>query len=269
MILETVDRNKWRLLFWFLGTTGLGSVLASILGFLVLVLIIVSLIGSALHSDGFKTYQPVTAPAQTITKNGDGTITWSNEWVGLNNQPVVSWAQKMSPHLVRCGVANYTQCYDSGFPQAVLDFWSQTCSGPCYQYWMNGNLQCVMFVTGAYGAAGQQLPSARNAVLFWEDYAGLSEWTEYANGTALPVPGDIIVWQDGENVAYPGTGAGHVAIVTDVQAPTKDATGFVQFAQGNSVNLVDTQPIDTNGYMHTWPGYKVLGFIRHTSFFSK
>jgi hypothetical protein len=213
-------------------------------------------VASALHSDGVQVYSSSTTQTASSTFTAD--------WTGQANTPVVEWAEKMAPHLQHCGDEDYMQCYDASFPAQVLTYWQSSCSGSCSVLWSNGDLQCVLFVTGAYGAAGQSLPYAPDAVYFWQDYANLAGWTEYANGTALPEPGDIIVWQDGSG-AYPGSGAGHVAIVTDVQAPTATQTGFVQFAQGNSYDAVDTQPIDNSDVLHTWQNFTVLGYIRHTS----
>src|SRR5437879_2798336 len=51
-----------------------------------------------------------------------------------------------------CSASNPDSYYDSGLPQAVLNFWARACpqGSACWADWQNGNLQCVMLVTAAY-----------------------------------------------------------------------------------------------------------------------
>jgi hypothetical protein len=124
--------------------------------------------------------------------------------------------------------------------------------------WGNGNVQCVAFVDGAYRQAGIALPAAPNAADFWSAYAALPGWTEIANGSGLPRPGDIIAMRGGEQ------GFGHVAIVTGVTPPQGGQPGTVTIAQSNSPTATDTLTIQPNGQVVSWPGFTIQGFVRPT-----
>ncbi len=95
----------------------------------------------------------------------------------------------------------------------------------------------------------------------------MSGWQEIPNVSAhsSPLPGDIIVWENG--------GLGHMAIVLDVKLPTNEHTsGYVMFGETNGPTPIMQEPLVINSsgklVMLTWPGYFVLGYIRHTAFVS-
>jgi surface antigen len=139
---------------------------------------------------------------------------------------------------------------------------------------VSGNLQCVEFVTGVFGALGDPLPAVGNGIDFWSLYANRSGWQEIPNGQGDPQVGDIVVWSGGQY--------GHVAIVVSVTPPTFTQSGSVTVgeanAPGNTPGVVLGQPGNfytmtwghpnramPSGYVDTWPGFAVLGFIRQTS----
>jgi surface antigen len=163
-----------------------------------------------------------------------------------------------------CSATNPDTYYDTGLPQAVLSFWQKSCpaGSGCYADWQNGNLQCVMLVTGAFALAGAPLPSAGNAIDFWSLYAhrdGFIEIPSSAPGTAayqrqLPMPGDIMVWGNG--------GLGHVAIVTAVVPPATSQPGSITFAESNGPGAILTEPLLSDLTIQTWKGYTVYGYIR-------
>ena len=139
------------------------------------------------------------------------------------------------------------------------------------QLFAPGSLQCVSFVTGAFAAAGDPLPAQGNAIDFWSLYKNRAGWQEITNGQGAPAPGDIVVWSGGQY--------GHVAIVASIKSPTSNQGGSVTVGEangpgntpgvspggkGNFYTMLWTPPT-TNlpaGYVTTWPGYTVLGFIR-------
>ena len=169
-------------------------------------------------------------------------------------------ALAMAPHLS----GNPDAWYDAGMPQPVLSFWSQTCparSG-CWIDWQEGNLQCVLFVTGAYALAGSPLPAAGNAIDFWSLYQNRPGWVEIPAAAAppaqrsLPMPGDIMVWYN------PPPAVGHVAIVVGVNPPSGRHNGSVTFAEANGPGALVTETLLPDLSVVTWSAYTVLGYIR-------
>jgi|SRR5579883_34665 len=240
-----------RVLFWFFGPAA-GCLVSMLLVPVFILLIILSSV-AALKGQSINPSTSGVNPQQSMT----GFV-----WSGKKNQAVVNAALSMTPYL-----RNNAREYVEGFPQAALDYWSEFCpwSSGCWEDWQNGNVQCVMFVFAAYGLAGQDLPSAPDAVFFWRDYQDVPGWLEIPNGTKTgPIPGDIIVWSD--------NGLGHVAIVLDVQMPTLGQAGSVTFGQANGPASIEQQPLtfDAAGNltMQTWRGYTVLGYIRHVAYVS-
>lgn len=148
--------------------------------------------------------------------------------------------------------------YDSGLPGNVLAYWARSCplGSGCFIDWQEGNLQCVLLVTGAYDLAGDPLPATGYAIDFWSLYANRAGWMRVVNGKGLPAAGDIMVWGD--------KGFGHVAIVLSVSPPRAQQPGTVIFAQANGPSPVESHAILPDGYVVTWPGYWVLGFLRAT-----
>jgi hypothetical protein len=178
----------------------------------------------------------------------------------VHGSAIVQAALAMAEHLHNCGPEGYDQCYDSGFPRAALLYWQQICPG-CAA-WANGNLQCVMFVAAAYALGGDPLETISNAVDFWPNYQRpemrAKGWVEIPNGTGLPLPGDMVV------MASPFFGGvGHIAVVTAVTPPLGGRDGQLTFAQANGPGPLNTFPLPPDLQLHTWPGYTVLGYIRH------
>jgi hypothetical protein len=157
--------------------------------------------------------------------------------------------------------------YDTSMPQPVLHFWAGACpSGSgCWIDWQEGNLQCVLLVTGAFALAGSPLPVAGNAIDFWSLYQNRPGWLEVPSAIAppsqrgLPMPGDIMVWYD------PPPLVGHVAIVVGVNPPLAGHNGSVTFAEANGPGSIVTQTLLPNLSVVTWSNpipYSVLGYIR-------
>jgi CHAP domain/Peptidase C39 family len=180
-----------------------------------------------------------------------------------NGASVATAALAMAQHLS----GNPDAWYDTGMPQAVLTFWSQSCpSGSgCWIDWQEGSLQCVLFVTGAFALAGSPLPVVGNAIDFWSLYQNRPGWVEIPSAAApptqrsLPMPGDIMVWYN------PPPLVGHVAIVVGVNPPTGGHNGSVTFAEANGPGALVTEPLLPDLSVVTWSDpipYTVLGYIR-------
>jgi hypothetical protein len=131
--------------------------------------------------------------------------------------------------------------------------------------WQEGNLQCVLLVTGSYALAGFPLPAAGNAIDFWSLYRQRPGWQEIPAAAAppsqrgLPMPGDIMVWYD------PPPRVGHVAIVVAVSPPINGANGSVTFAEANGPGALVTETLLPDLSVLTWSSpipYTVLGYIR-------
>jgi CHAP domain len=157
--------------------------------------------------------------------------------------------------------------YDTSMPQPVLHFWASVCprGSGCWIDWQEGNLQCVLLVTGAFALAGSPLPAAGNAIDFWSLYQNRPGWIEVPSATAppsqrgLPMPGDIMVWYD------PPPLVGHVAIVVGVNPPLAGHNGSVTFAEANGPGPIVTQTLLPDLSVVTWTNpipYSVLGYIR-------
>jgi Transglycosylase SLT domain/CHAP domain len=160
--------------------------------------------------------------------------------------------------------------YDAGMPQPVLQYWQSTCppGSGCWVDWQEGNLQCVLLVTGTYALAGSPLPAAGNAIDFWSLYQNRPGWMEIPSAVAppsqrgLPMPGDIMVWYD------PPPRVGHVAIVVGVNPPINGQNGSVTFAEANGPGALVTQTLLPDLSVITWSSpipYTVLGYIRPAS----
>lgn len=253
-----MNRNTRKILLWLVigGTPPLVvSGLMVMLAFLLLVMIAsfsASLFGHGVEFGGQGSSEPQ--------------ITTSQKWTGQENKAVVDAALTLVTRLYNCGSENHTQCYTS-MPETDIDFWASACpSGSgCFSYWQSGDFQCVTFVTGVYHNAGQDVPDAPNAAQFWTDpkFNSQDGW-EHISNSSMPEPGDIGVLSGPTPDA-----AGHVFIVTDVVPPTPGGItpGYVQFAQGNALVGIATEPLvqwsGGNITMGIWSGYSVLGYLRH------
>jgi hypothetical protein len=63
-------------------------------------------------------------------------------------------------------------------------------------------------------------------------------------------------------VSWSGGTAGHLAIVVDLQVPTKNQDGYIVIAQSNAPNAFEQLTWHTNGQIDSWSGYTLQGFIR-------
>lgn len=190
--------------------------------------------------------------------------------MGGSNGQVVAAARLLAAHLS----GPRAQDYGTDFPQAVVHYWASVCpeqgndpTKGCYPDWQSGNLQCVMFVSGAYSLANEALPAAGNAIDFWSLYQSLAGWKEIpASPTTpvaqrgLPAAGDIMVWSD--DPKFVKEAFGHVAIVLSVTPPSRGADGSVTFGEANGPGSVVSQPIAPDMTVRTWIHYTVLGYIR-------
>jgi surface antigen len=190
--------------------------------------------------------------------------------MGGSNGQVVAAASLMAAHLSGPRAQNY----GTDFPQAVVHYWASVCpeqgtdpTKGCYPDWQSGNLQCVLFVSGAYALANQPLPASGNAIDFWSLYQGRAGWKEIptspttpAAQRGLPAAGDIMVWSD--DPKFVKEAFGHVAIVLSVTPPSAGTDGSVTFAEANGPGSVVSQPIAPDLTVATWVHYTVLGYIR-------
>jgi CHAP domain/Transglycosylase SLT domain len=131
-----------------------------------------------------------------------------------------------------------------------------------------GSLQCVSFVTGVFAAAKDPLPAQGNAIDFWSLYANRPGWQEINNGEGDPQVGDMVVWStDTTSSGEPG----HIAIVVGVNPPSTTQPGSVTVGEANAPTSFYTMTWGvpnramTSGYVDTWPGFTVKGFIRQTT----
>lgn len=184
-------------------------------------------------------------------------------WTGERNQAVVNEAVHIASAIYNCGADGLGQCYDASLIPDAVAYWQRTCPG-CAA-WQNGNLQCVMLLTAAFGLAGQDLPYVGNAITFYTSgaYLNLPGWEELSP-LSMPEPGDIIVL----NSPFFG-GVGHVVLVVDVKPPQNGQAGYVQFAQANGPGSINQEPLtqDASGGLHMqiWPQYTIKCYIRHAA----
>ena len=254
-----MNRNTRKVLIWLVigGTPPLiVSGLMVLLAFLLLIMI--TAFGAALFGQGVQFGGQGSSTQQ---------ITTSQQWTGQQNTTVVTAALSLVSRLYNCGSENHTQCYTS-MPQTDIDLWSSACppGTGCFPYWQSGDFQCVTFVTGVYHNAGQDVPDAPNAVDFWSDahFTVRAGW-EHISPMSMPEPGDIGVLSGPTPDA-----AGHVFVITNVVPPSNGKMGMVQFAQGNALVGIATLPLvqQNEGIVidfSTWPGYQLLGYLRHVS----
>lgn len=206
---------------------------------------------------------PAQDPAGLFS-NGFVPLQVTHAWQGPENQAVVNDALYVAAGLYDGPPDGLDTWYvPARIPQAIA-YWQQTCPG-CAA-WAQGNLQCVMLLTAAYGLAGQPLPYIGNAVTFWTSgaYAHQPGWAMLP-ASALPYPGDIVVLDS----PYFG-GVGHVVILVDVKLPAGPGrSGYVQFAEANGPGSIDQMPLEEDAFGHfaiaVWRNYTVLGLIRHVS----
>ena len=140
--------------------------------------------------------------------------------------PIVNAAIQLEQHLFGGRSQDYTQSDPA--MQNVVNYWKDACgtNGTICPEATSGNLQCVMFVVGAFAMANNKLPIWGNAQDFWPLYQNRAGWQEIAAGTGLPAPGDIVVWRGGQY--------GHVAIAVKVTPPLNGQPGSLVVAQANA-----------------------------------
>ncbi len=206
---------------------------------------------------------PSQDPA-VLFSNGFLPLQVTHAWQGPENQTVVNAALYVAAGLYDGPPDGLDTWYVSARIPAALAYWQRTCAS-CTE-WAQGNLQCVMLVTAAYGLAGQPLPYVGNAVTFWTSgaYAHQPGWAMLP-ASAMPSPGDIVVMSS----PYFG-GVGHVVILVDVRLPAGPGQiGYVQFAQANGPGSIDQMPLseDASGRfaIGIWRNYTILGLLRHAS----
>lgn len=232
------------------GGASVGCLLAMSIGLILLISLVVALVGGTAPSGG-----------------GPTVITASHEWTGLRNQPVVDRALHIAAGLYDGPPDGLDTWYHADQIADALAYWNKTCPGFCGGSYRQGNLQCVMLITAAYGLANQPLPFVGNAITFWTSgiYQTSAGW-EAVPPNDMPYPGDILVLDSGQNFE----GVGHVAIVVDVKPPhaKTGAPGYIQIAEANGPNPL-TQLALTRGptgslHLVIWKGYTTMGYLRHS-----
>lgn len=163
-------------------------------------------------------------------------------WTAPGHLASVVAAAETLQHHVFGSLANQ---YDLSDPviQRVSQYWFASCGrhGQICEQARSGNLQCVLFVTGAFYLGGNPLPAVGNAQDFWWLYQNRAGWKQiYATAfppaqRGLPAPGDLMVWQGGRHleqgrmVEY-----GHIAVVVRVVPPKDGHHGSITVAQANA-----------------------------------
>jgi hypothetical protein len=91
-----------------------------------------------------------TSTVTSTTATDGGTVTTaSTVWTGQKNVAVVDEALAMVPALYNGPPENYDSWYHAEMIPEAIAYWTRTCPG-CSE-WAEGNLQCVMLITAAYG----------------------------------------------------------------------------------------------------------------------
>lgn len=156
---------------------------------------------------------------------------------------IVTAARSLQAH-VHGSRSNLYDIHDP-FMKPVLGYWAKSCpgNGPggICALAESGNLQCVEFVTAAYWLGGDPLPAAPNAEEFWDTYARQPGWQQIPSpsafpGTAKQAPhlGDLMVFKGGAHLENGHmVEFGHIGIVVGFTAPSADADGSIEIAQGN------------------------------------
>jgi hypothetical protein len=165
---------------------------------------------------------------------------------------IAAEAMSIAQHLHPGPPHGYDVSYDVALPQAVLAYWQAMCPG-C-STWQNGNLQCATFVAAATALVGAPLDRVLTAVQWWSVYqTAHGGWSEIPDGSAMPQPGDVIVFSSAANAA------GHAGIVTNV------TSNALTFAEANGPGPFVTFSLQGNTPLVTWSGFRVLGYLRYTS----
>ncbi len=257
---QPVRRRKTSL-FWLAVAAcggGIGGVFIVVISVTVLLVITLGVfVGvdtkSSNTSNAYSTYSGGAVTPLDVTTN----------WTGARNQAVVNEAVHIASAIYDCGPDQLGTCYDAALIPDAVAYWQRTCPG-CAA-WQNGDLQCVMLVTAAFGLAGQSLPYVGNAITFYTSGAYLHApgWEELSP-LSMPEPGDMIVMDS----PFFG-GVGHIVIVVDVKPPHGGQAGYVQFAEANGPGSVIQEPLtqDASGGLHMqiWTDYTVECYIRHTA----
>ncbi len=199
-----------------------------------------------------------------------------SQCAGMSSCELVYAATTLEYHLNGVNENDYPHNADDTptdpFLRPIWDYWKQVCGGSVCSDMVPGNVQCVEFVKGVFFLAHQPVNDHPDAIDWWYDYANKPGWKEIPADSAppdqrgVPQPGDVVIWDDG--------GAGHIAIVIGVQLPLSDKDGWVEVAQGNGPgNRFPGSDWPGNYYtmtlkpdlsVLTWPGYRVMGYIRET-----
>lgn len=122
----------------------------------------------------------------------------------------------------------------------------------------DGSAQCTRFVSSVYQqATGRSIGYFPNGGDWLNKFQGRSGFMEITAGPgSYPIPGDIIVLQDGN--------AGHVAIAVGVQDPVGNQNGKVLVAQGNATTVLEEWTLFPDGTLKPPWSYwtNVPGYIR-------
>jgi hypothetical protein len=250
-------RTFLRLPNWFIivVVSGLSSLILPLVVMLLILLVAATLLAPLAQ---------VSLPFSQSGFNGGTTPKVTHEWAGPRNQSVVNAALYVASGLYDGPPDGYDTWYDANKIPDAIAYWQASCPG-CAA-WAQGNLQCVMLITAAYGLAHQQLPYISNAINFWTqgNYGNRPGW-ETLSPTVVPYPGDMIVLDS----PYFG-GTGHIVLVIDIKLPGPVQEGYVQFAEANGPGPLVQMPLiqEANGnlIMGIWRNYTVEGYIRHIEY---
>lgn len=254
--MENKQRSRKKGLLWLilgsLGCSGCGIAVFVISLILLMMLLTTIIMKQKTNLSEFAT----PAPGSSLLLNLP-----THNWKGLANELVVAEALHIAAALYDGPPDNYDTWYNASQIPDAITYWQQACAG-C-STWVQGNLQCGMFVAAAYGLAKQTMPyfGATAIDLYTSGvYLNKPGWAEETPET-LPLPGDIII------LSGPHSGAdGHVAIVDDIQLPADGQAGYVQFVQANGPGAINQEPLAQDGsgfHMEIWANYTVVAYLRH------
>ncbi|MBX5450170.1 hypothetical protein [Thermogemmatispora sp.] len=251
-------RSRRRNLFWLAVAAAGGGISGVVVVVVSLVIMLSLLLTLSLQVDG---KSAATTPSYSSSSLSLSKA--SHNWTGKRNQAVVNAALYIASGLYNGPPEGYDSWYHADMIPDAIAYWQRTCGG-CAA-WAQGNLQCVMLISAAYGLAGQPLPYVGTAITFYTSGAYLhAPGYEELSPDSMPIPGDIIVLDS----PYFG-GVGHVMLVVDVQPPKDGTPGYVQFAQANGPGPINQEPLyqDANGHLHMaiWDNYTVKCYIRHVA----
>jgi hypothetical protein len=211
---------------------------------------------------GQSTQTTVSAQPTMVAPSGAYPPSWFNsaKKLGFSTHGQYIAAEAISIASALYGPQTNQYYSDDPTMAPVIAYWQKSChnaDGSLCTDAKSGNLQCVEFVSAVFAQIDDQLPYGGNADQFWSLYQNRPGWQEIAADAVEHTPpalGDVAVWS--------GNSTGHMAIVVDMQPPTKQKDGHITIAQSNAAYPFENLIWHTDGRIDSWQGYQLQGFIR-------